>query len=72
MVCEESADLEYDSCLIYLNQLIDKQAYGEDHPGYAKTLYNLAALLQDMEKYTQAEELFERVSEIRKNILAII
>ena len=46
-----------------------KKALGEDHPDYAPSLNNLAALYQAMGDYARAEPLFREALEIRKKAL---
>lgn len=48
---------------------IDKKALGEEHPGYATDLNNLAALYYHQEKYARAEELFQQALKIREKKL---
>jgi tetratricopeptide (TPR) repeat protein len=43
---------------------------GENHPDYATSLNNLAALYGDMGNYAQAEPLYKQVLVIRKKILS--
>ena len=46
-----------------------KKALGENHPSYAGSLNNLAALYQAQGDYARAEPLYRQVSEIRKKAL---
>ena len=48
---------------------IEKKALGEEHPSYATTLNNLAALYQSMGDYARAEPLYLQCKEIEKKAL---
>jgi len=54
---------------LYLQALqIRKKALGEDHPGYAQSLNDLAALYFSMEAYEKAESLCIEALQIQKNV----
>ena len=48
---------------------IRKKALGEEHPDYATSLNNLAALYHAMGAYDRAEPLYRQALEIRKKAL---
>jgi hypothetical protein len=48
---------------------IDEASYGKDHPLVAIRLNNLALLLQDTDRFAEAELLMRRAVEIRRKSL---
>lgn len=47
-----------------------ERVLGPDHPDYAQSLNNLAALCNEKKQYEKAEELYERALDIRRRALA--
>ena len=48
---------------------IAKNAFGEQHPDYALSLYNLAVSYDSIDEYAKAEPLYQRALTINKRVL---
>jgi tetratricopeptide (TPR) repeat protein len=62
---DEALDLHRQCCGI------EKRYLGEEHPQYAASLNNLAALLKEQGKYEEAEPLYQQSLVIKRKVCAI-